>query len=507
MAALLEIREQLRGIYSRYDMWIEPILKFALAFITLIIINTNLGYMTRLGNPAIILVAALLCSFLPVNVLVLIAAAFCMLHTYALSLECAAVLILAFMLMFLMYFRFAPSDALVLIFTPVCFLLHIPYVVPVACGLLCTPLSAVSVGCGVAAYYIIDYIKVNASALGNLQADSTVQKFKYVIDGLLNNKAMMVMIVAFAVTVVLVYILKRLPIDHSWMAAIVTGLIACDIIKLVGDVSTGVNESLIDVILGSIISFVLLVGLQFFVFSVDYTRSESLQFEDDEYYYYVKAIPKMTVAVSEKKVKHISSQKNNASRERINRGGSAKTAASKSIDDYPVFAQPGFDSADDGYVRTAPVRRTQQATVSRSQAARDGVRTDYPARDRRAAQSQASRRPQSAAPSRSSAGAGTSSRVAQAARAAGNAQRAGGISRAVGDTPVRTAAGGGAQRANEAASRNSRPASRPYSAARTPSSSMAAPRRTPERMRSLTDTERINKISSPTQSFMGNIED
>ena len=38
---------------------------------------------------------------------------------------------------------------------------------------------------------------------------------------------------------------------------------------------------------------------------MDYTRAEHLQFEDDEYYYYVKAIPKVSVAVREKTVKKI----------------------------------------------------------------------------------------------------------------------------------------------------------------------------------------------------------
>ena len=33
-----------------------------------------------------------------------------------------------------------------------------------------------------------------------------------------------------------------------------------------------------------------------FLFSVDYSRTERVQFEDDEYYYYVKAVPKVVVA-------------------------------------------------------------------------------------------------------------------------------------------------------------------------------------------------------------------
>ena len=45
--------------------------------------------------------------------------------------------------------------------------------------------------------------------------------------------------------------------------------------------------------------------LEIFFFSVDYSRSENLQFEDDEYYYYVKAVPKLSVARPEKTVKRI----------------------------------------------------------------------------------------------------------------------------------------------------------------------------------------------------------
>ena len=44
---------------------------------------------------------------------------------------------------------------------------------------------------------------------------------------------------------------------------------------------------------------------EFFFLSVDYSRTETLQFEDDEYYYYVKAVPKVGVTLPEKQVKHI----------------------------------------------------------------------------------------------------------------------------------------------------------------------------------------------------------
>ena len=48
--------------------------------------------------------------------------------------------------------------------------------------------------------------------------------------------------------------------------------------------------------------------MEFFVFGGDYTRTERLEYEDDEYYYYVKAVPKATVATSERSIKKINGE-------------------------------------------------------------------------------------------------------------------------------------------------------------------------------------------------------
>ena len=45
--------------------------------------------------------------------------------------------------------------------------------------------------------------------------------------------------------------------------------------------------------------------VQFFRMSLDYTGVRKLQFEDDEYFYYVKAVPKLKVAVVDKTVTKI----------------------------------------------------------------------------------------------------------------------------------------------------------------------------------------------------------
>jgi hypothetical protein len=48
-------------------------------------------------------------------------------------------------------------------------------------------------------------------------------------------------------------------------------------------------------------------GIKFFFMDLDYARTERVQFQDDEYFYYVKAVPKKMVASKEKTVKHFGS--------------------------------------------------------------------------------------------------------------------------------------------------------------------------------------------------------
>ena len=81
------------------------------------------------------------------------------------------------------------------------------------------------------------------------------------------------------------------------------------VVFLVGGILFNAKFSILWVIIGSVISFVIAYLLQLLVFSVDYSRTENTQFEDDEYYYYVKAVPKINVTAPEMNVKRINAQR------------------------------------------------------------------------------------------------------------------------------------------------------------------------------------------------------
>lgn len=228
-------------------------------------------------------------------------------HAYALSIEVCAVTAGLLCVMYLLYFRVCPKLAVVLVLTPLAFLIKIPCAVPIIAGLLSGPAAVVPVGCGTAVYYLINYMSGNSTSLGSAEAEAT--KAVSLFQSLFGNKEMFLVLLAMVLTVLVVYAVRRMQIDYAWEIAILLGAGVNAVICLMGALLPDVKMGILQVVLGNAVALLPAFLVKFFVFSVDYTRTERVQFEDDEYYYYVKAVPKNTISASEKKVKKIMPQK------------------------------------------------------------------------------------------------------------------------------------------------------------------------------------------------------
>ncbi len=308
MTSLLELREKLKLFYSKNDVFVVPVIKFVLAFIALLTVNGQLGYMTQIDNISVVLIIALMCSFLPWGSIAFFAMLFSLLHMYSLAIEVAVVGLCVYLLMMLLFLRFSAKTSTVVLVTMLLCFMKIPYVMPVVMGLISGPASAVGVVAGVVAYYLIMAVSTNASTIGTMASTEATAKLRLIIDSLMNNKEMLIMIVAFVITIFVVYIIRKMSMDYSWTIAIVAGVIANLVILLIGDLMYDTNSPLLMAVLGEIVAVLVAKVVQFFRFCVDYNRTEKVQFEDDEYYYYVKAVPKMTVATQTKTVKTINTQ-------------------------------------------------------------------------------------------------------------------------------------------------------------------------------------------------------
>lgn len=296
MDTISELRENILALYAKYEMIITSVVRFLLALISIIMINSGLGFSSKASNLLIVIVVSVIAAFLPLNFTIVIDALFILLHLYSLSVQVVAVVALVFVLMFVLYFRFTPKEAIAVVITPIFFALRIPYVVPLALGFLGSPISFVSVCCGTVVYYIIKGIGSNPDIFnGSLSVESALSGFKAVIDNVLNNKTMILMVIVCALLVVLANVIKRLSFDYSWQVALIVSAIFGLIVIIIGSSVLDADVSIIGAIVSMLVSTVLVFILQLFIHNLDYSRAEYVQFQDEEYFYYVKAIPRYGV--------------------------------------------------------------------------------------------------------------------------------------------------------------------------------------------------------------------
>ena len=167
----------------------------------------------------------------------------------------------------------------------------------------------------------------------------------------------------------------RLRFDYAWYVAIGVGSVFTILVFMVCGMFVGVNVNAGSLVLGSLLGGVVSVIVQMCKSVVDYSRKEVVQFEDDDYYYYVKAIPKL--GSQKKTVKNITedveTQMDNCkmasgqSRSRQGVDGQARPARpQQGADGQARSARP--QQGVDGQVR--PVRQTQAANGQAVQQAR-----------------------------------------------------------------------------------------------------------------------------------------
>lgn len=312
MSTLLVWKEQLQKIYAKYSTYIMKALQFVLGLCVFGLINSNIGFMKAASSILCTIGLSVVCAFLPLVVMVIAATVLVLLHFYALSMPIALVSLVIFLIMYIFYFRFTPKKAWLVLLTPVAFALKVPLVIPVAFGLLGSPIWVLPAAFGTIAYYMIHFVKVSSAAYKGGDAKNLVEGLMAFTKQSLNNKEMWVMVLAVSIGLLIVYAIRTRSFNHAWKIASALGAVASIIVGAAGNIAMNVHLSY-GILAGSGVAAIAVgLVLEFLFFSVNYARTERMQFEDDEYYYYVKAVPKIGVSAPEMSVKHINERKEQA---------------------------------------------------------------------------------------------------------------------------------------------------------------------------------------------------
>lgn len=285
------VKRGLRRFYSAWEAYINAAVKFLLSCLTLWGILLLTGSHPLLGQPAAVVLVAAACSILPANALILAAAVYLEAGYWQSSMTSGLVGGVLLLVALLFYFCFISGQAFVVVCTGLSLGLGLPFCVPVACGLMRGPGSVVGISLGTAVYFVSSRLigaGGETQALGEEMLDSALELFGTVC----LDREMLMTLVILSVVCLVVYLIRRMPIPHCWMlgtgaGALVYGIFRGMELLLIGAVSLPLLA--VDLLLGIGTGLV----LSGFCFALDYRKVQYLQFEDDEYYYYVKAVPKL----------------------------------------------------------------------------------------------------------------------------------------------------------------------------------------------------------------------
>ena len=305
MTKLFELKEKILRFVSGYEVYLKYVGRFAAALILFCLINGTIGFWEQIGKFSISLLLAIVCALFSQGVTLLVAGILILIHLFILSPEVALVAFLFFGILYFLYFRFAPHDTTLVILTPIFCAMGIPYVLPIGTGLLRKGYSVTALVCGSLAFYFLQGIYQNINNFQAIVAGAGLEgsKMMIAVGQILDNKELYLTVGLFAVTTVVVYHLRKTSMQHAWKIAVLVGVLIQVSGFLVGYILLDITEKMLGMLIGNVLALMSGFVIEFLFMDLNYARTERVQFEDDEYYYFVKAIPKKKMASADKIIK------------------------------------------------------------------------------------------------------------------------------------------------------------------------------------------------------------
>lgn len=292
MDTLRHYRENAQKFYGKNDYWMVPIFRSLFSMTLIFLLSRYLQMTGKLGNPLVILSLGLLSFFLPFSFVPCLIGIYLLYYFYTQSILLLGVGLLFFVFVFIIQSSVRGKYAILIAAMPLCFFFKIPYFLPLLMGLSMGLSAVISLELGIIVYYFLRYIreyKAEFSVSGDLveQFDG----FSKNLAPFIKNKELFLVLMIFTLAALLIFVVRNFSFNYSYETALGMGLVM-EVILFIALPAVGIKINLTEEILSYIVSACLALVALFFLHDADYRGTEFVQFEDDAYYYHVKAVPK-----------------------------------------------------------------------------------------------------------------------------------------------------------------------------------------------------------------------
>ncbi|MBP5225285.1 MAG: hypothetical protein J6Z38_06875 [Lachnospiraceae bacterium] len=299
----------LKSFYGKYNPYLDGLLRFLFAMLSFMTVFFHTGYNQVISNPVIAVLLAVVCAFLPVTAVPVLTCTLLVIEFLSVSVEVAAIACVILAMMVLLYFIFKAGDSWIMTLTMLVCLWGVPALaLPVA--LVISPLQVLVAVFGCVLYGLIIVVKKDISVLSAQTGSLTLLgRVNLLLTDLFTHQRFLLVLAVLAASLIVIAFIRRAKFNHAGAFAMAVGIFIF-IVSYMGGcylLELSVNYVLLAVSLAGagLCAFVMLYMIRNF----DFKRTEEVQFEDDEYFYFVKAVPKATIPVTKKKEEVITQTK------------------------------------------------------------------------------------------------------------------------------------------------------------------------------------------------------
>ncbi|WP_054741635.1 hypothetical protein [Cellulosilyticum ruminicola] len=311
---LLMIRQNVIKMYKQYDYIAGPILKFIMIYIIINMFISKISYEGAFTNPVLVLFISLIGVVLNDKGILLGTVVLVPLYVLTLNPILAAILFIFLIVIYILFMRLFPKESLLIIVTLVAFSVHMENLIPIVVALLGGYVGLIGILLGVFIWFLIPNL-AEAVVITGVGKDALVEAAKNLttikLDTVILDQKMLCVMIIFFVVFNTVYFIRRLAVDYAPYIAIGMGAIMNMIGFSLAILFLKIDISLSIMLITTVEYALITIVIEFFSKVLDYERSEILNFEDDENYYYVKVVPKIYLTTTKRKVKRVYNGKTN----------------------------------------------------------------------------------------------------------------------------------------------------------------------------------------------------
>lgn len=300
---LPRLTSRIRNFIDRNEYTVIRFLRGLITLFGLWAIRSYFGYAQTLNATPLILVVSVLCAFIPFSASSLLLIVYLLVHLYTLSARVAGVTLVLFLASYILCGFYRSRHVYNMVYFPLCYQLQFPFVLPMISGLTGSINEVTSVLCGSAIAFYLTVIRRNSSLF--LEKKTRTSVVDLIIRNMFYNPLFYFFVFAMIAMFLVTYSVRERTVHHGWNIAVTGGVLSEFILMLIGYFTTGNINRIPQLILWNLVVLVAGMVIGTLVRGMDYTHIEKVQFEDDEYYYYVTAVPKTRIAEEDKEVRRI----------------------------------------------------------------------------------------------------------------------------------------------------------------------------------------------------------